>query len=76
MYFKLLIAIAAFGLSLPTLSAQAGTLDANFDGDGRVTTDILSGNDRAFGVALQPDGKIVAVGGSISAGAGHPSTTP
>ena len=38
-----------------------GSLDTSFDGDGRVTTD-FGFNDRAYGVAIQPDGKIVVVG--------------
>ena len=39
-----------------------GSLDTTFDGDGKVTTDIGSGHDRAFSVAIQSDGKIVAAG--------------
>ena len=40
-----------------------GSLDPNFSGDGRQTTAIGSfGDARASGVALQSDGKIVAVG--------------
>ena len=48
-----------------------GSLDATFSGDGKVTTDIgallgLPGaNARAFAVVLQPNGKIVAVGGNF-----------
>ena len=38
-----------------------GSLDASFSGDGRETTDFADA-DEANGVALQPDGKIVAVG--------------
>ena len=41
-----------------------GSLDQSFSGDGRVTTDFGGGVDLAYGVALQPDGKIVAAGGS------------
>jgi len=42
-----------------------GTLDTSFDGDGKQTVDFSSENllDRAIGVAVQPDGKIVAGGG-------------
>jgi uncharacterized delta-60 repeat protein len=40
-----------------------GTLDTSFDGDGRVTTGIQT-DDRAWALALQPDGKIVAAGSS------------
>ena len=39
-----------------------GSLDTTFDTDGKVTTAFGSGNDTAFAVALQPDGKIVAAG--------------
>ena len=39
-----------------------GTLDATFGGDGKVMTGFTSGCDRANGVAIQADGKIVAVG--------------
>ena len=41
----------------------AGVLDPEFDGDGKVVTDLGEGEaDVAAGVALQADGKIVAVG--------------
>ncbi len=39
-----------------------GTLDTNFDGDGKLTTDFATGSDYAYAVALQEDGKIVAAG--------------
>ena len=45
-----------------------GSLDTSFSGDGKQTTD-FGGSDGAAGVALQGDGKIVAVG-STSAGDG------
>src|SRR5688572_8508761 len=38
-----------------------GSLDSTFSGDGRLITN-LGGSDRANGVAIQPNGKIVAVG--------------
>ncbi|WP_329570964.1 calcium-binding protein [Streptomyces sp. NBC_01361] len=42
-----------------------GSLDAGFDGDGLVLTDVSGGDeDIANGVAVQPDGKIVVVGRS------------
>jgi uncharacterized delta-60 repeat protein len=43
-----------------------GSLDASFDGDGRVFTD-FGHSDGAYGLAIQPDGKIVAVGNARSA---------
>jgi uncharacterized delta-60 repeat protein len=39
-----------------------GSLDTTFDGDGLVTTDIGGGNDQAFALAIQADGKTVAAG--------------
>jgi uncharacterized delta-60 repeat protein len=39
-----------------------GVLDTTFLGDGRQTTDFFGGGDAANGVALQANGKIVAVG--------------
>jgi uncharacterized delta-60 repeat protein len=39
-----------------------GALDTTFSGDGRIFTDLTPGEDLAFGVALQADGKIVAAG--------------
>ena len=39
-----------------------GSLDTTFDSDGKVTTAIGSGDDQAFSVAIQSDGKIVAAG--------------
>jgi len=44
-----------------------GTLDAAFGNGGIVTTDLNSGsNDKAYGVAVQPNGKIVVAGFSGS----------
>ncbi|WP_018616889.1 Ig-like domain-containing protein [Segetibacter koreensis] len=39
-----------------------GTLDATFSGDGNLTVDFASGDDRASSVAVQEDGKIVVIG--------------
>src|SRR5262249_32253745 len=39
-----------------------GSLDTTFSGDGKVTTDFALGLDQVFGVAIQPDGKIVTAG--------------
>jgi uncharacterized delta-60 repeat protein len=39
-----------------------GSLDTTFNGSGKVTTDFSAGDDIARGVAVQADGKIVAVG--------------
>ncbi len=39
-----------------------GALDTTFDTDGIVTTDFSAQTDKAYAVAIQPDGKIVVVG--------------
>lgn len=39
-----------------------GTLDSSFDGDGKVVSRFVSGNQSIADLALQPDGKIVAAG--------------
>jgi uncharacterized delta-60 repeat protein len=44
-----------------------GTLDSNFSGDGKQTTD-FAGNAFATGVALQGDGKVIVVGGADGGG--------
>ena len=41
-----------------------GSLDTGFDGDGKVVTAIGTGVDEAWGLAIQPDGKIVLAGSS------------
>lgn len=41
-----------------------GSLDTSFGIEGKVLTDINGGDDRAYAVAIQPDGKIVAAGDS------------
>lgn len=44
------------------VSAQAGNLDPSFGGTGLVTTLIEPAHDRAYGMAIQPDGKVVLAG--------------
>jgi len=51
-------------ISQATTFAADGDLDTTFDGDGKVTTAIGSGEDQAYGVAIQSDGKIVVAGRS------------
>ena len=41
-----------------------GALDTTFDGDGKLTTSISTGTDRAYSVAVQADGKILVAGES------------
>lgn len=44
-----------------------GTLDTTFNGTGKVTTDFNGTSDRIWGITLQTDGKIIAVGETVSA---------
>ena len=57
--------VAALGvvaaIARPALAAP-GDLDATFGTGGLVRTDITAVGDAAYGVAVQPDGRIVAVG--------------
>ena len=59
-----------FLLILSTLAghAQVGNLDNNFSGDGKLMTPIGNGNDMAYGVAVQGDNRIVAVGSTRQGG--------
>jgi uncharacterized delta-60 repeat protein len=43
-----------------------GSPDTSFDSDGRVVTSVLSGNDTAYSIALQSDGKIVVAGQTMN----------
>ena len=44
-----------------------GSLDATFDGDGKVTTAIGTGTDQAYSVTVQSDGKILVAGTTYNA---------
>jgi uncharacterized delta-60 repeat protein len=48
-----------------------GTPDTTFSGDGKLTTDFFGDDDGAYGVAIQPDGKILVAGGVRSAPYGY-----
>lgn len=45
-----------------------GVLDKTFSGDGKVITDFTNSTDTAYGVAIQPNGKIIVAGDSTSSG--------
>ena len=49
-----------------TTSAQPGSLDGDFDADGKVTTSFGAGDDSGHSVAIQPDGKIVVAGSAYN----------
>jgi len=64
--WKTLLLVMALSLLTFTIAlAASGDLDPTFSGDGKVTTNIGGAlvNDAAWGLAIQSDGKIVAVGG-------------
>lgn len=49
--------------NIPNQILLVGDLDQTFDSDGKVTTELNSGNDDfAYAVTIQPDGKIIVVG--------------
>jgi uncharacterized delta-60 repeat protein len=48
-----------------------GVLDTTFGTQGKVTTDFAGGRDRAFGVAIQTDDRIVVVGDAIMPAPGN-----
>jgi len=66
---KIVVVGTSFGVTPPDFVVARynpdGRLDTSFDGDGRVTTDILGFPDSAETIALQPDGKII-VGGQAT----------
>jgi len=45
-----------------SLLAQSGYLDNSFSSDGIQVTDLLAGDDEAYSIALQSDGKMVVAG--------------
>jgi uncharacterized delta-60 repeat protein len=51
-----------FGLTRHTTN---GSIDTTFGNGGKVITDFNNGNDIGFGVALQPDGKIIIAGSTF-----------
>jgi uncharacterized delta-60 repeat protein len=62
---KILMAGSSKGINYNYALARCnadGSLDATFDGDGKLTTDFTSGDDRANDLAVQGDGKIIAAG--------------
>jgi uncharacterized delta-60 repeat protein len=64
-YFAIAAALIGMFLLAPQLAqAAAGDLDSRFGNGGVVATDFSQTDDLAFGVAVQPDGKIVASGQS------------
>src|SRR5262245_19936475 len=62
-FLSLFLAMVVSSASLGSALAAPGDLDTTFSGDGKVTTDINGGKEDGVNeIALQADGKIVAVG--------------
>jgi uncharacterized delta-60 repeat protein len=61
--FTLALLLTSLGNFNPSLRGAAGSLDPSFGVDGKVMTPVSPTTDTAFGVAVQPDGKIVLAGG-------------
>jgi uncharacterized delta-60 repeat protein len=62
------VMVLLLALSQPLLTyAAPGDIDPTFSGDGEQTTDFFGGIDRAYAVAVQADGKIVAAGYAVTA---------
>ena len=64
---KLKLATFLILLSSITFAQNAGSLDLSFGTGGKVVTSITNGADKAYGVAIQTDGKILVAGFSSSA---------
>lgn len=62
--------LAALLCSLNAISQTGGVLDTSFGTAGKVVTSINAGADKAYGVVLQTDGKIVVGGMTTSAVSG------
>jgi len=63
---KILFCIIALVLTTNTFAQPAGSLDPTFGTAGKVLVSINSGEAKAHSIALQSDGKIIAVGHSTS----------
>jgi uncharacterized delta-60 repeat protein len=59
---KIVVAGGAAGRFAVARYEMSGSLDDSFSGNGKVKTNFVGGTDRALGVAIQPNGKIVVAG--------------
>jgi len=66
----LLVGGLALGHAIPASAAKGGILDKSFGGKGKVTTD-FGGDDKAFALAIDGFGRIVAAGTTIVSGSGN-----
>jgi uncharacterized delta-60 repeat protein len=66
----LVLGIALFAMSCHLALSADGDLDPGFGNSGIVFTDVTPGEDEAYAVAIQSDGKIVVAGTSFNGGTG------
>jgi uncharacterized delta-60 repeat protein len=66
-FVAILVSSFLFYVAPHRVKADDGDLDKSFGAGGKVITDFSGGEDEATAVALQSDGKIVAVGSTIKA---------
>lgn len=64
-----LLSIAIFVFSFHLFGQPSGSLDPSFGSSGKVITNV-GGEDKAIGVVMQPDGKILVVGFTFSMSTG------
>ncbi len=62
----LLLSSVLAASSITAASAAAGALDPTFGGDGKVVTNVTKGSDAISDIAIQTNGKIVAVGRAVT----------
>lgn len=68
---KIVVAGSSIGAGEQVALARydtAGVLDPSFGGDGRVVTNFTAGNDFAFAIVIQADGRIVVAGAAGGSG--------
>jgi uncharacterized delta-60 repeat protein len=64
---KIITTIIATCFVANLFAQNAGSLDPSFGAGGKVVTSISTGQDKAYGTAIQTDGKIIVVGYTTSA---------
>jgi len=67
-YLGMVLAVAALAVSISAASADPGTVDVSFGGEGALRSNFGGTYDWAYATAIQPDGKILAAGVSEAKG--------
>lgn len=66
MRYYILSLTFTFLINMALKSQPPGTLDPSFGNGGKVITSVFNGSDKAYGVAIQSDGKILVAGTTTS----------